>query len=64
MSAVTELTGRAPSKPGMRAIRLQAKAREAPITRQGRHQKPVIRSLENSPAQVRTAKPKKMIGPQ
>ena len=34
MSAVTELTGRAPSKPGMRAIRLQAKAREAPITRQ------------------------------
>ena len=28
--AVTELTGRAPSKPGMRAMRLQTSARAAP----------------------------------
>ena len=33
-SAVTELTGSAPSIPGIRAIRLQANAKSAPISTQ------------------------------
>ncbi len=32
INAVTELTGNAPSKPGIRATRLQTSARQAPVS--------------------------------
>ena len=62
--AVTELTGSAPSKPGMRAMKLHSRAKTAP-------QRAVVGikmrwSLVRKMARVRwgTARPTNMMGPQ
>jgi hypothetical protein len=63
-SAVTELTGSAPSNPGILAIRLHNKANDAPHNNDAG--KIVIWfDVWNNPRHIcGTAKPKKIIGPQ
>ena len=64
MSAVTELTGKAPSKPGSLAIRLQSKARAAPVSSVDgiRMRWSLVR--KRARARCGTAKPINMMGPQ
>ena len=64
MREVTELTGKAPSIPGNRAMRLQIRAREAPHNNvPGRRMR--WSAVRKMPRQIcGTARPRNIIGPQ
>ena len=64
MSAVTELTGKAPSNPGIRAMMLQVRAIAAP-TRRLAGMRTLWSEVRNRPLhRCGTASPRKAIGPQ
>ena len=64
INAVTELSGKAPSKPGIRAIRLQANAKVAPINTVAGINTRWSELRKMARAKWGTAKPINMIGPQ
>ena len=57
--AVTELTGKAPSKPGIRGNQVTGERQCGTGKQDGRHQDPVVGGLKNGPAQVRNGQAKK-----